>query len=341
MEEIAVPEETNRQWTLASRPDGFPKESDFSLVDTPIPAPQHEEVLVKVEYLSLDPYMRGRMNDGKSYAAGVPIGGVMQGESVGRVIESKSGSIAVGDHVTVRSGWQEYAVAHSTAVRRVDASVAPISTSLGVLGMPGLTAYFGTLEVLAPKAGDTFVVSAASGAVGGVVGQIAKVNGCRVIGTAGSDEKTSYIVAELGFDAAINYKTENVAERLRELCPDGIDCYFDNVGGETTDAVLDNLAFGARIAICGQISQYNASGPVMGPRNLRALLVARAKMQGFLVSDFSIKFPQARARLTKWVQDGSIKFKEDVVDGFEEMPRAFIGMLHGANFGKLLIRANG
>jgi NADPH-dependent curcumin reductase CurA len=334
-------EETNRQWTLAARPNGFPKESDFTLVEASIPAPQHGEVLVKSEYLSLDPYMRGRMNDTRSYAASLQLGDVITGESVGRVIESKATGIAVGDFVTTRSGWQEYTVAHSSAVRKVDPDVAPISTSLGVLGMPGLTAYFGTLDVLGPKAGDTFVVSAASGAVGGVVGQIAKINGCRVIGTAGSDEKTAYIVDELGFDAAINYKTENVAERLRELCPGGIDCYFDNVGAETTDAVLDNLAFGARIAICGQISQYNASGPVMGPRNLRALLVARARMQGFLVSDFAIKFPQGRERLTQWVQDGAIKFKEDIVDGFEEMPKAFIGMLHGANFGKLLIRANG
>lgn len=333
-----MPEDTNRQWLLAARPEGFPKESDFELRETALPTPEHGELLVKLEYLSLDPYMRGRMNAGKSYTPGVGIGEVMTCEGVGVVLKSRSGSYSAGDYVVTRSGWQEYVTAHESAVRKVDPQVAPVSTALGVLGMPGLTAYFGTLNVIEPKPGDTFVVSAASGAVGGVVGQIAKMSGCRVIGTAGSAEKIAYIVDELGFDAGINYKTENVAERLVALCPAGIDAYFDNVGGETTDAVIDNLATGARIAICGQIAQYNDVEQAMGPRNLRALLVAQATMRGFLVYQFAQQQPMALQRLSKWVSDGKLKYREDVVDGFEHMPKAFIGMMHGANFGKLLVR---
>lgn len=333
-----MPEEINRQWLLASRPVGIPKESDFELREVLLPNAEHGEVLIKLEYLSIDPYMRGRMNEGKSYTPGLQIGEVMTGEGVGVVLESRAGAYSVGDHVVTRAGWQEYATAHESAVRRVDPSVAPVSTSLGVLGMPGLTAYFGTLDVIDPKPGDTFVVSAASGAVGGIVGQIAKMSGCKVIGTAGSTEKIDYIVDELGFDAGINYKTENVAQRLAELCPNGIDGYFDNVGGETTDAVLDNLATGARIAICGQIANYNDVEQAMGPRNLRSLLVAQAKVQGFLVFQFAQKHPAALERLSTWVSKGSLKYKEDIVDGIEDMPKAFIGMMHGANFGKLLVK---
>ncbi len=333
-----MPEGVNRQWLLAKRPAGLPKEDDFELRESETPRPEHGEVLVRLEYLSLDPYMRGRMNEGKSYAPGVQIGEVMTGEGVGVVVESHSDAISVGDHVAVRSGWQEFVTAHVSATRKIDSKAAPVSTGLGVLGMPGLTAYFGTLDVLEPRPGDTFVVSAASGAVGAIVGQIAKMAGCRVIGIAGSSEKVSYIIDELGFDAAINYKTESVPERLAELCPDGIDCYFDNVGGVTTDAVLDNLATGARIAICGQIAHYNDVEQAMGPRNLRSLLVAQARMQGFLVFQFAQKHPVALARLSKWVSEGRLKYREDIVDGIENMPKAFIGLLQGANFGKLLIK---
>ncbi len=333
-----MPEEINRQWLLASRPSGFPQEGNFELNEASLPNAEHGEVMIKLEYLSIDPYMRGRMNEGKSYTPGVQIGEVMTGEGVGVVVESRSSALSAGDHVVTRTGWQEYSTAHESAVRKVDASVAPVSTALGVLGMPGLTAYHGTFDVIDPRPGDTFVVSAASGAVGGVVGQLAKKSGCRVIGTAGSDEKIAYIVNELGFDAGINYKTENVAERLAALCPNGIDGYFDNVGGETTDAVLENLATGARIAICGQIANYNDVEQAMGPRNLRTLLVAQAKMQGFLVFQFVQKHPAALERLSAWVADGSLKYKEHIVEGFEEMPRAFIGMMHGANFGKLLVK---
>ena len=336
-----MPEEINRQWTLTSRPSGFPEESDFELREVPIPTPEYGELLVKTEWLSLDPYMRGRMNEGKSYTPGVEIGAVMTGETVGIVVESRADGFSVGDYVVSRSGWQEYSAQHASAFRKLNPALAPVSTALGVMGMPGLTAYFGTLDVINPKAGDTFVVSAASGAVGAVVGQIAKLSGCRVIGTAGSSEKIRYIVDELGFDAGVNYKQENVSARLSELCPDGVDGYFDNVGGETTDAVLDNLATGARIAICGQISQYNDDATAMGPRNLRSLLVAQARMQGFLVFEFAQRHPMALERLTKWVMDDTIKYREDVVEGFEEMPRALIGMLQGANFGKLLVKTVG
>lgn len=335
-----MPEEVNRQWTLAARPSGFPKESDFRLTESPVPSPEHGELLIKLNWLSIDPYMRGRMNAGASYTPGVQIGEVMTGEGVGIVLESRADSYSPGDFVLARTGWQEYASVHRSAVRKLDSTVAPVSTALGVLGMPGLTAYFGTLDVIGPKPGDTFVVSAASGAVGAVAGQIAKMNGCRVIGTAGSAEKISYIVDELGYDAGINYKTEDVSERLRELCPEGIDGYFDNVGGETTDAVLENLAVGARIAICGQISQYNNAEPATGPRNLRALLVARARIQGFLVFQFAERHPAALQRMSKWVSEGVLKYREDVVEGFEQMPKAFLGMMHGANFGKLLVKTS-
>ena len=334
-----MPGEINRQWTLAARPTGLPKAGDFELVEEPIPAPAKGEVLLKSEWLSLDPYMRGRMNAAQSYAAGVEIGGVMQGEVVAKVLESNADGISVGDYVAAPLGWQEYGVAHVSAIRKLDPESPPVSTALGVAGMPGLTAYFGVTDVIRPRPGDTFVVSAASGAVGAVAGQIAKMAGCRVIGIAGSKEKISYIVDELGFDAGINYKTEDVTARLLDTCPDGIDCYFDNVGGAITDAVLENLATGARIGICGQISQYNLSEPEYGPRNLRFLLGKTATMRGFLVFNFKSRYAEGLARLNEWVRSGQIKYREDVVEGFENMPEAFIGMMSGANFGKLLIRA--
>lgn len=334
-------EEINRQWTLASRPVGPPKVTDFAMKEAPIPSPEHGELLLKTEWLSLDPYMRGRMNDSKSYTPGVGIGEVMTGETIGVVLESRAPAISAGEYIVSRTGWQEYAVQHSSAVRKLNPKVAPVSTALGVLGMPGLTAYFGTFDVIRAKTGDTLVVSAASGAVGAIVGQLAKFTGCRVIGIAGSVEKISYIVDHLGFDAGINYKSEHVADRLAALCPNGIDGYFDNVGGEITDAVLENLATGARIAICGQVSQYNNSEPEMGPRNLRALLTSQAGMQGFLVSQFAQRFPDALERMTNWVVNGSLKYREDVVEGFEEMPNALIGILSGSNFGKLLVKTRG
>lgn len=334
-----MPEVANRRWTLAARPVGLPKQSDFKLIESAIPSPTSGEALLKSEWLSLDPYMRGRMNAGQSYAPGVEIGGTLQGEVVARVVESNSNDLDVGDFVAAPLGWQEYGVAHISAVRKLNPEIAPLSTAVGIVGMPGLTAYFGLLDVIQPKPGDTLVVSAASGAVGAVVGQIGLMAGCKVIGIAGSQEKVDYIVEELGFDSGINYKTEDVAERLVEESPGGIDCYFDNVGGPITDAVIENLATGARIAICGQISQYNLSESALGPRNLRFLLTKTARMQGFLVFNFKNRYEEGLSRLASWVKSGQLKYREHVVDGFENMPDAFIGMMNGANFGKLLVRA--
>ena len=278
----------NRKFTLAARPVGYPKPSDFDIVTEPIPVPKDGEVLVHTNYLSVDPYMRGRMNDRASYAPNVQIGEVMVGTVVGEVVASKNPDFQVGDIATGGLGWQEYGVSDGNNLRKVDPTLAPISTALGILGMPGLTAYFGLLEICNPQAGETVFVSAAAGAVGSLVGQIAKIKGCRAVGSAGSDEKVDYVVDELGFDAAFNYKTtEDYGTQLAELCPDGIDAYFDNVGGAITDAVFPLINVKARISICGQISQYNLENPEQGPRFLWHLIVKRAKIQGFLVFEFA------------------------------------------------------
>ena len=333
-------ENVNRQWILKSRPDGMPRESDLEIVETPIPEPRHGEVLVKSLWMSIDPYMRGRLRDGPSYADPVPIGGVLQGESVGRVMESKLEGFQAGDIVRGHIGWQEYGILDVKGAHAVDTSLGPISTSVGVLGMPGLTAYFGLLEVNRPKPGETIVVSAASGAVGAIVGQIAKIMGCRVVGIAGSDEKVSYIVDELGFDAGINYKDQDVASAIADACPDGVDGYFDNVGGEITEAVMPFFNLFARMAICGRISEYNEDTPSMGPRVMRFVHTKQAVVEGFLVFRWEDRYEEGRARLADWVRNGQIKYLEDIVDGFENAPKAFIGQLGGANFGKLLIRVS-
>ena len=333
-------ENVNRQWILKSRPDGMPRESDLEIVETPIPEPRHGEVLVKSLWMSIDPYMRGRLRDGPSYAEPVPIGGVLQGESVGRVMESKLDGFQAGDIVRGHIGWQEYGILDVKGAHAVDTSLGPISTSVGVLGMPGLTAYFGLLEVNRPKPGETIVVSAASGAVGAIVGQIAKIMGCRVVGIAGSDEKVSYIVDDLGFDAGINYKDQDVASAIADACPDGVDGYFDNVGGEITEAVMPFFNLFARMAICGRISEYNEDTPSMGPRVMRFVHTKQAVVEGFLVFRWEDRYEEGRARLADWVRNGQIKYLEDIVDGFENAPKAFIGQLGGANFGKLLIRVS-
>ncbi len=289
-------------------------------------------------WLSLDPYMRGRMREGPSYAAAVQIGEVMTGGVVGRVVKSRTPDLAVGDIVDGSLGWQEYAVARPGALRKVDPDLAPISTAVGVLGMPGMTAYFGFLDVCEPEVGDTIVVSAASGAVGQVVGQIGKIMGCRVVGTAGTDEKVDFIVNELGFDAGINYRTEDVDSALASACPDGIDAYFDNVGGFVTDAVMQQTNVHARVAICGQISQYNLPKPELAPRSLGLLIQKQAKVEGFLVFNFAHRHEHARQRMAGWIRTGQLKYKEDVVDGLEKAPEAFIGMMTGENFGKLIVR---
>ncbi len=330
----------NRQITLAARPVGYPKEADFRLVERPVPELQPGEVLVRTIWLSLDPYQRGRLSEAKSYAPPVQLGEVIVGGVVGKVIESKNPAFAVGDIVEDRLGWQEYAISTGFTLRKVDPSLAPISTALGVLGMPGMTAYFGLLEIGQPRPGDTVVVSAASGAVGQVVGQIAKIMGCRVIGIAGSQAKIDYIVNDLGFDVGINYKTEDVHASLAQACPQGIDVYFENVGGKVLEAVLDHLAMYARIAICGLISQYNLEKPEPGPPNLRALLINRARMEGFLVSQFADRYEIGRQRIARWIKEGKIKYKEDVVEGLENAPQAFIGLLQGKNFGKMLVKVS-
>ena len=332
--------ESNRRITLKSRPVGYPQPSDFELKEGPIPRPREGEVLVKIIWLSLDPYMRGRMNDVQSYAPSIQLGGVIVGGVVGRIAESRTPAFAVGDLVEGPLGWGEYATSDGRNLRRVDPALGPLSTALGILGMPGMTAYFGLLEVCEPKPGDTVVVSAASGAVGQVVGQIAKIMGCRVIGIAGTQDKIDYIVNELGFDVGINYKTQDVVAELALACPLGIDVYFDNVGGEVTDAVMENLADFARLAICGQISQYNLAEPALGPRNVRLLTTHQARMEGFLVFQFTARHDQARQRIAGWIREGKVKYREDVVEGIENAPAAFIGMMRGENFGKLLVKVS-
>ena len=335
-----MPNNVNRQIKLAARPVNYPRESDFSLVESPLPQPGEGEVLIQALWLSLDPYMRGRMRDERSYATPMELGQVMVGGVAGRIIQSRTPAFSEGEIVEGSLGWQEYAVSDGRNLRKVDLGLGPLSLALGVLGMPGMTAYFGFLNVGLPKTGDTVVVSAASGAVGQVVGQVSKIMGCRTVGLAGTPEKIDYIVNELGFDAGINYKTENVSSALEAACPLGIDVYFDNVGGPITDAVIEQLNVGARISICGSISQSNLEEPEPGPRNLGLLVRKQARAEGFLVGQFSNRFEEGRQRLAGWIKEGRIKYKEDVVEGLENAPRAFIGLMQGENFGKLLIKVS-
>jgi NADPH-dependent curcumin reductase CurA len=330
---------THRQVRLASRPTGYPSASDFRIVDASVPEPGTGELLVRVVYLSLDPYMRGRMSDARSYVPPVALGDVMEGGAVGEVVRSNHPGFGAGDVVEGRFGWQEYAVSGGKGVRKVDPAAGPISTALGVLGMPGLTAYFGLLEIGQPKAGETVVVSAASGAVGGLVGQIAKLKGCRAVGLAGSDAKVDYLRRELGYDAGINYRTApDLDEALRAACPSGVDVYFDNVGGRIAEAVSRHVNPFARIAVCGLISQYNLTEPELAPRNERFVLVNRVRIQGFLVFDFAARYKEGLAQLTEWVRQGRLKYKEHVVDGLDRAPDALLDLLQGRNFGKMLVR---
>ena len=330
----------NRQITLAARPVGYPKTSDFNLVEAAMPTPGEGQVLVKSLYLSVDPYMRGRINQAKSYAANVQIGDVMVGGVIAEVAASKHADFEVGDIVNAHIGWQEYGVAGGDELRKIDPSLAPISTGAGILGMPGLTAYFGLLEVGKLQEGETVFVSGAAGAVGTVVGQIAKIKGCSVIGTAGTDEKGAYILDELGFDAAFNYKNvSDYTAKLAELCPDGIDVYFDNVGGRITDAVFPNLRIKGRVVICGQISQYNLENPEVGPRFLWNLITKRARIEGFLVFEFADRHAEALVQMGEWVQQGKLKYRETIAEGgIAAAPAAFISMLKGGNIGKQLVK---
>jgi NADPH-dependent curcumin reductase CurA len=328
----------NLQVTLVSRPVGEPKESDFALVEAAALEPGEGDVLVRNLWLSLDPYMRGRMSEARSYARPVELDEVMTGQGVGEVVESRSSRIAAGEIVAGPFGWQELAAVPAHHLRRVDPQVAPVSTALHVLGMTGLTAYFGLFDVCRPLPGDTVVVSAASGAVGQVVGQLARIAGCRAVGLAGSPEKVDDLRQLYGYDVGIDYKAEVVSEALKQACPDGVNVYFDNVGGEVSAAVHRRLAQHARVAICGQISEYNQDPPQGGPRSLRFMIVRRVRMEGFLVSDFAHLFEPALVRLSTWLREGRLRYREDVVEGLEQAPRAFIGLLRGENRGKLLVK---
>ncbi len=330
---------TNRQILLARRPKGFPEDSDFELAETPLGEPAEGEFLAQSLFLSVDPYMRGRMNDAASYADPVGIGERMVGQVVARVVRSHHPRFSEGSIVAGMFGWQEYTISDGKGVRQIDPDLAPVSTALHVLGMPGLTAYFGLLDICTLQEGDTVVVSGAAGAVGSTVGQLARIKGCRVIGTAGSDEKIEFITGELGFDGGLNYKsTDDYGPALRELCPDGVDVYFDNVGGPMTDAVFSLLNVGARVGICGQISMYNVTEAPQGPRLLWHLIIKRARVEGFLVTDFADRFHEALPHLTEWVVGGQVTYRERITDGLENAPRAFLEMMQGANIGKQLVK---
>jgi NADPH-dependent curcumin reductase CurA len=326
----------NTRILLASRPHGEPTSDSFGIESVSIPEPGEGEVLLRTIYLSLDPYMRGRMSAAKSYAAPVEIGAVMEGGTVAEVVESRDDSLRPGDLVLSYVGWQAYGVASAKHVRTLDPAQAPVSTALGVLGMPGLTAYVGLLDIGQPRAGETVVVSAASGAVGAVVGQIAKLKGCRVVGVAGSAEKCAYVVHELGFDACVDHHTQALDAALHDACPGGIDVYFENVGGATLAAVLPLINVGARIPHCGLISEYNATAPPSGP-NLRPLLFNRALIKGFIISDHLDRMGDFLRDCSAWLREGKLKYREDVVRGLDAAPAAFIGLLQGKNFGKLVV----
>ncbi len=332
-----MPAVTTRRVLLKSRPVGAPKPSDFEIVEAPVPAPADGEILCRTLYLSLDPYMRGRISGVKSYAKGVDPGELMVGGTVGEVVESKHPGFKAGDFVQGYDGWQTHAVSKGAGVRKLDPAQAPISTALGVLGMPGMTAYVGLLDIGQPKPGETVVVSAASGAVGAVVGQIAKIKGCRVVGIAGAKEKCAYVVDELGFDACVNYKTDALVPALSAACPKGVDVYFENVGGEITEAVAQLLNPFARIPLCGLIAMYNATSPAPGP-SWRYLLTNRVLVKGFIVSDHINRMPDFLKDVGAWVREGKIKYREDIVQGLENAPTAFIGLLQGKNFGKLIVK---
>jgi len=327
---------------LASRPVGEPKLSDFRTEDYQMPAPGEGQVLLRTIWLSLDPYMRGRMSDAPSYAQPVPIGGVMEGGTVSEVIASNNLAFAKGDIVLSRAGWQTHALSDGSGLRKIDPKLAPISTAVGVLGMPGMTAYTGLLEIGKPQPGETVVVAAASGAVGSAVGQIAKIKGARAVGIAGGQKKCAYVKDELGFDDCVDHRAGDFPERLAAACPKGIDVYFENVSGAVFDAVLPLLNPFARMPVCGLVSQYSATGlppgPNLVPVLMRAVLTKRLTIRGFIVSDFAAKQGDFLRDVSAWLKDGRIKYREDVVDGLDRAPAAFIGLLKGENFGKMLVQ---
>jgi NADPH-dependent curcumin reductase CurA len=335
-------ETKNRQIILASRPVGEPKDENFKLVESTLPQPAKDEVLLRTLYLSLDPYMRGRMSATKSYAEPVAINGVMEGGTVSEVVQSQYSNLAKGDIVLGYTGWQSQAIAPGATLIKIDPNLAPVSTALGVLGMPGMTAYTGLLNIGQPQPGETVVVAAASGAVGAIVGQIAKIKGCRVVGIAGGKRKCDYVVKELGFDDCIDHKDANLPELLAKSCPKGIDVYFENVGGAVFEAVFPLLNPFARIPVCGLISAYNETtleaGAIPLPILMRAILTKRLTFRGFIVSDFGSQRQEFLQAVSSWIKEGKIKYLEDVVEGLENAPKAFQGLLKGENFGKLIVR---
>ena len=334
----------NQRIVLASRPEGEPTAANFKLEQTPLPEPGKGEVLLETIYLSLDPYMRGRMNAGKSYAPRVELGQVMVGGTVSRVVSSNHPDYAAGELVASNGGWQQYSLSNGEGLRKLEPENAPLTSALSVLGMTGLTAYTGLLDIGQPQRGETVVVSSAAGAVGSVVGQIAKLKGCRVVGIAGTDEKNAYLTGELGFDQSLNYKHEGFADELAAACPNGVDVYFENVGGNVFEAVLPRLNVGARVPVCGLIAHYNQMSPPVGPDRvpelMSAVLTRRLTLRGFIVSDHFSRWPDFTREMGAWVRGGQVKQKEHVVKGLENAPSAFLGLLRGGNFGKLLVQVS-
>jgi NADPH-dependent curcumin reductase len=329
---------------LVSRPVGEPKASNFRVEDCAIPTPGAGQVLLRTIWLSLDPYMRGRMSDGPSYIAPVPVGGVMEGGTVAEVIASNNPDFAKGDIVLSRAGWQTHALSDGKGLTRIDPKLGPVSTAVGVLGMPGMTAYTGLLDIGKPQPGETVVVAAASGAVGSAVGQIARIKGARAVGIAGGKDKCDYVKRELGFDDCLDHRDPNLASRLKEACPKGIDVYFENVGGAVFEAVFPLLNAFARMPVCGLIADYNAvygeqaKGPNLAPAILRSTLVKRLTIRGFIVSDFAARHADFLRDMSQWVREGKVKHRESVTEGLDSAPGAFMGLLKGANFGKQLVR---
>lgn len=328
-----------KQIIFKERPEGMPDDSTFSFEKTDIPELKDGQVLLKATWFSVDPYMRGKMSDAKSYTEPFEVGKPLNGGAIAVVEKSKSDNFNEGDTVFGMLDWAEHQVADDKTLRKIDPNIAPPSYNLGILGMPGLTAYFGLMKIGEPKEGETVVISGAAGAVGSVVGQIAKIQGCRVVGIAGSDEKIDMLTNEFGFDSGINYKaTDNIKKDLKKACPDGIDVYFDNVGGEISDAVTMQLNDFARVSLCGQIALYNATSMPTGPRIQPLLLTRRVKMQGFIISDFQSEFGEGIKKIAGWLKEGKLKYEETVVEGFDNIPKAFLGLFSGENKGKMVVK---
>lgn len=330
----------NRAIVLKNRPSGTPELTDFEIQIIPLEELKENEVLVKTIYLSVDPYMRGRMNDRPSYVPPFEIGSALSGGSVGEIVDSKFSGLKKGDFVNGMLKWSDYVIAKGSDLQKLDPDLAPISTALGVLGMPGMTAYFGLLDIGKPKPGETLVVSGAAGAVGSLVGQIGKIYGCRVVGIAGGQGKCDFLKNDLGFDAAINYKDPNFNELIEKACPNGVDIYFDNVGGVITDTVVKLINKHARISICGQISMYNSEKADIGPRSFWLLLTNSAVAQGFLVRDYVERYPEGVKQMAEWMEVGKIKYRETIAEGLESAPKAFIGLFNGENVGKQIVKVS-